>query len=102
MNREVIEQKLAEAVERLRAEGDSWWPGAEIAPIAFRRLSTFSRRQRTRHTSDEDRIRDLVKGLQSHFEPGVPYTHPTDWRCLATELVRVFMARTDPRHDRSQ
>ena len=101
MDRQETEQRLAEAVERLRAEGDSWWSGTEIARIAFRRLSTFSRRHNAGHVTNEDRIRDLVRGLQSHFEPGVPYTHPTDWRCLAEELVGVFMTATDPGDRRS-
>ena len=95
MDRKEIEAALAVVVERLRSEGDSWWAGSEIAPIAYRRLTTFSRRNKSRSKNpkvptDGNLIADLVEGLQSHFEPDVPYTHVNDWRALCTELVTAF------------
>jgi len=90
MTREDTEKALAETVDRLRDEGGSWWPGKEMAAIAYRRLATISRRNKTKQPSDEQRINDLAKGLQAHFEPDIPFTHPDDWRALAAELVTVF------------
>ena len=92
--REQVETTLARAVEQLRAEGDSWWRGVEIAPIAYRRWSTFSRRCKSKHPTEQDRISDLVKGLQAHFEPDVPYTHPNDWRHLGEILANVLQTTT--------
>ncbi len=97
MKRENIEAALASAVDSMRAEGDSWWPGIEISPIAYRRMSTFSRRHRSsKQPTDDHRVSDLVKGLQAHFEPGTPYTHIDDWRSLAGVLFAVFVDLTDP------
>ena len=91
MTRHQIEEALANAVERLRAEGDSWWPGTTIAPVAYRRLTTFTRRNRSKQPSDAQRINDLAKGLRAYFEPDVPYTPLTDWEALASALVREFL-----------
>jgi hypothetical protein len=85
-----IEAALIDAIERLRADGDPCWPGEEVAPIAYRRLTTFARRNRSKAPSEEHRVRDLVKGLQAHFEPDIPYTHSDDWRALAIILVTAF------------
>jgi hypothetical protein len=90
MSREAIEQALAEAVEECRSQGDSWWPGEQVAPIAYRRWTTIGRRTKAKQVTREDRVRDLVKGLQSHFEPDIPYTHPNDWVGLAEALAAVF------------
>lgn len=40
-------------------------------------------------------MKDLVKGLQSHFEPDALYTHPNDWRALAVVLAEVLMKYED-------
>lgn len=90
MSREAVEQALAEAVEELRTQGDPWWPGEQVAPIAYRRWTTFGRRTRAKRVTRENRVRDLVKGLQSHFEPDIPYTHRNDWVALAEVLAAVF------------
>ena len=90
MSREAVEQALAQAVEELRTRGDPWWPGEQVAPIAYRRWTTFERRNKAKRVTREDRVRDLVKGLQSHFEPETPYTHPNDWFALADVLAAVF------------
>jgi hypothetical protein len=90
MSREAVEQALAEAVEELRAQGQPCWPGAQVAPIAYRRWATFGRRTKAKRVTHEDRVRDLAKGLQSHFEPDIPYTHPSDWVALAEVLAAVF------------
>jgi len=95
MRQKATEAVLAETVERLRAEGDSWWAGSEIAPIAHRRLSTFSRRNKSKHPSQEERALDLIKGLKAHFEPDEPYTHPNDWRALAQALLNAFDEHTE-------
>jgi hypothetical protein len=90
MSNEALLADLVTAIERLNTAGDSWtWPG--IAQVAIRRWESFDRRHpKAKVVTDNDRIRDLVKGLQAHFEPDVPYTHPTDWRALAEELARVL------------
>src|ERR1700727_2003653 len=90
MSREDVEQALAEAVEELRMQGHPCWPGEQVAPISYRRWTTFSRRTKATRVTREDRVRDLVKGLQSHFEPNIPYTHPSDWVALAEVLATVF------------
>ena len=53
MTRAEIENALAETVERLRANGDSWWLGSEMAPIAYRRLSSFTRRSKSKNPSQK-------------------------------------------------
>jgi hypothetical protein len=90
MSREAVEQALAEAVEELRAQGQPCWPSEQVAPIAYRRWTTFGRRTKAKRVTHEDRVRDLVKGLQSHFEPDILYTHPSDWVTLAEALATVF------------
>lgn len=90
MPREGVEAELARAVERLRAEGASWWAGDVVAPIAYRRWTSFARRNKANHPNREQRVRDLAKGLQAHFEPDVPYTHPGDWQALAEALAAVL------------
>ncbi len=89
MSREAVEQALAEAVEGLRAHGEPCWPGEQVAPIAYRRWTSFGRRTKAKRVTHEDRVGDLVKGLQSHLEPEIPYTHPSDWAALAEVLAAV-------------
>jgi hypothetical protein len=90
MSREAVEQALAQAVEELRTQGHPCWPGEQVAPIAYRRWTTFGRRTKAKRVNRDDRVRDLVKGLQSHLEPDIPYTHPNDWVALAKVLASVF------------
>jgi hypothetical protein len=90
MSREAIEQALVEAVDEWQKQGHPCWPGKQVAPIAYRKLSAFGRRIKAKRVTRKDRVRDLVKGLQSHFEPHIPYTHPSDWLALADMLVAVF------------
>lgn len=90
MTRDDVERLLAEAVEADRLLGSYWWPGEQIAPIAYRRWTSFERRPRARNATVLDRTRDLAKGLQAHFEPDIPYTPFSDWMTLAEMLARVF------------
>jgi hypothetical protein len=91
---ETLIPRLLAVVERLNAAGDNWgWAGQEIARTAIRRWSSYSRRhKKAKRVTDDARVLDLVKGLQAHFEPDIPYTHPTDWRTLAEALARVLRA----------
>lgn len=98
MSRESIESALAAEVERLRAEFP-WWPGFEIAPVAYRRWGTFARRNKAKRPTRDDRIHDLVKGLQAAFEPDIPYTHYNDWRALAERLATVLETAADHSRD---
>ena len=88
MSEESLISNLVGAVERLNAAGDCWgWSHVEIAKLAIRRWATFDRRHpKAKQITNADRVLDLAKGLQSHFEPEIPYTHPSDWRALATAL----------------
>jgi hypothetical protein len=61
-----------------------------MAPIAFRRWSSFARRHKTKRPTLEDRVLDLAKGLQAHFEPDTPYTPLSEWQHLARILADVF------------
>lgn len=90
MTRPEVEAALAAAIDAESAVGARWWPGREMAPIAFRRWSSFARRNRAKHPTLEDRILDLAKGLQAHYEPDVPYTHPDEWLYLARILAAIF------------
>jgi hypothetical protein len=44
---------------------------------------------------DEARVLDLARGLQAHFEPDIPYTHPSDWRALAKSLAEVLLVSAE-------
>jgi hypothetical protein len=92
MYHEVLIPNLVAVVERLNTSGASWtWPSAEIARIATRRWDSYSRRHsKAKHVTNDDRTLDLAKGLQAHFEPDIPYTHPSDWRALADSLAQVL------------
>jgi len=89
--------KLVALVDRLNAQGDIWGGGeAEIAHIALRRWSSFARRHpKVKHPTVDDRVLDLAKGLQSHFEPDIPYTPRSDWRALAGALAEVLKTVAD-------
>ena len=78
MTRAEIETALAVAIDAESAVGLVWWPGHEMAPIAFRRWSSFVRRHKGKRPTAEDRTLDLAKGLQAHFEPDFPYTPLSD------------------------
>jgi hypothetical protein len=90
MTRPEMEAALAAAIDAESAVGIRWWPGREMAPVAFRRWSTFSRRNKAKHPTTEDRVLDLGKGLQAHYEPDVPYTPLSEWLHLARVLAAVF------------
>jgi hypothetical protein len=91
MTRSEIETALAAAIDAESAVGIRWWPGREMAPLAFRRWSSFARRhKKTRQATAEDRVLDLAKGLQSHFEPDTPFTPLSEWLHLARRLADVF------------
>ncbi|RIK82784.1 MAG: hypothetical protein DCC68_05300 [Planctomycetota bacterium] len=81
---------LAEEIDAYSKAGIGLWNGAEIAPIAVRRWSSFDRRHKTKHPTTADRVSDLAKGLQAHYEPDMPYTHMTEWMNLA-ELIAKFL-----------
>jgi hypothetical protein len=90
MNRAEVEAALAAAVDAESRVGLRWWPGSEMAPIVFRRWASFTRRYKGKHPTDEDRVLDLAKGLQAHYEPDVPYTPLSEWLHLARSLAAVF------------
>ncbi len=92
MERSEIIVALAAAIDAESIVGIRWWPGSEMAPIAFRRWSTFVRRHKGKHPTAEDRALDLAKGLQSHFEPDINRTPMSEWLHLATILAAVFEA----------
>jgi hypothetical protein len=85
-----LEVSLAAIVDAESASGIRWWPGAEMAPIAVRRWFSFERRHKTKSAEVEDRVRDLAKGLQAHFEPETPYTALGEWLHLAGKLASVL------------
>jgi hypothetical protein len=74
MTRSEVEDALAAAIDAESATGIPWgWPSSEMASIAFRRWSSFARRHKTaKRPTLEDRVIDLEKGLQSHYEPDIP------------------------------
>jgi hypothetical protein len=75
MARADVVRALAAAVDAESQAGNRWWPGADIAPVAARRWSTFARRHpKAKRPTTEDRVQDLAKGLQAHFEPDAPFT----------------------------
>ena len=88
INRTSIEHALAAAID---AESEFGWPGAEMAPIAFRQWSSFSRRHpKAKGVSVDDLVLDLAKGMQAHFEPDIPYTPLSDWLSLARLLAQIL------------
>jgi hypothetical protein len=105
MSRDALLSSLAAVVERLAAEGAPWgWPREEIASIALRRWDSFGRRHaKAKRVSKNNRVLDLAKGLQAHFEPDVPYTNLSDWIWLAKALTQVLEERaaTQPSKEQS-
>src|SRR5260370_29607299 len=97
MSHETLISNLVNAIERLNAADDSWgWPGEQIARIAIRRWDSYSRRHsKTKRVTDGERVLDLAKGLQAHFEPDIPYTPKSDWRALAEALVQVLRSSAE-------
>ncbi len=62
-----------------------------MAPVAFRRWASFARRHpKAKCVTADDRILDLAKGLQAHFEPSTPYTPLSEWLHLAGILARAL------------
>ena len=49
-----------------------------------------SSREISRKPTDEQRIHDLAKGLQAHFEQDTPYTPLSGWLHLARRLAEVM------------
>jgi hypothetical protein len=94
MSHDILITDLVAVVDRLAADGDRWaWPGVEIASVAVRRWTSYSRRfKKPKHVTIDERVHDLAKGLQAHFEPDIPYTHPADWRGLANALAELLNA----------
>src|SRR5205823_6586233 len=92
MSHERLISGLVSAIEHLNAVGDSWgWPPGDIARIAIRRWDSYLRRHsKAKRFTDNERILDLAKGLQAHFEPSIPYTPLSDWRTLAEALAQVL------------
>jgi hypothetical protein len=91
MAREDVERALAVAIDAESRVGLRWWPGADMAPVVVRRWSSFARRHpKAKRPTAEDRVLDLAKGLQGHFEPGTPYTPLSEWLHLAGILARVL------------
>jgi hypothetical protein len=95
MSHEALIAKLVTAGERLNASGDSWgWPGEEIARIGIRSWDSYSRRHRkAKRVTNNERVLDVAKGLQAHFEPETAFTHPSDWRALAEALAQELQIR---------
>jgi hypothetical protein len=95
MDRLALETALAAAIDAESAVGIRWGPGSVMAPIAYRRWTTFARRHpRSKHPTAEDRIRDLATGLQERFEPGKLFTPFTEWLHLASVLAAVLQQET--------
>ncbi|MCB9951684.1 MAG: hypothetical protein H6824_11945 [Planctomycetaceae bacterium] len=91
MNEDTLLQEIADVVQILNAAGASWnWPVDQIGTIALRRWNSFPRRNKSKSPTRDDRIRDLIKGFQAHFEPDIPYTHVDDWRAIVEPIVDVL------------
>jgi hypothetical protein len=100
MSRNEIEAALAAVIDAESAAGIQWWPGSEMASIVYRRWSSFPRRIKLKHPTDEDRAFDLAKGLRAHFEPDTPYTPMSEWLYLSRKLIGVIQAeQLGTKHD---
>ena len=92
MTRSEVVTALVAAIDAESAVGLRWGFGGEIAPIAFRRWSSFTRRhKKAKRPTPEDQVLDLAKGLQAHFEPDIPYTPLSEWLHLARILADVLV-----------
>jgi hypothetical protein len=67
-----------------------WWAGVEIAPVAYRRFTTFSRRNKSKRPTMEERVLDMSKGMQAHFEADIPYASVSSWLNLASVLAEIL------------
>jgi hypothetical protein len=90
MARSEVENAVAAAIDAESKVGIRWWPGVNMAPIAFRRWASFARRHQTKQPTVEDRVLDLAKGLKAHFEPGISRTPLSEWLHLARILAAVL------------
>ena len=86
MTRSDVEKALAAAIDTT----DWKFPGVEMAPIAYRRWITFSRRNKSKRPTMDERVLDLSKGMQAHFEPDIPYTSVSAWLNLASVLAEIL------------
>jgi hypothetical protein len=89
MTRSDVEKVVAAAIDTTDWEF-RWWPGVEMAPIACRRWITFGRRNKSKRPTMEERVLDLSKGMQSHFEPDIPYSSESAWLHLAGVLAQIL------------
>jgi hypothetical protein len=90
MERSGVEKALAAVIDAESEVGLRWLPGREMAPIAFRRLTTILRRRTKRELGAESRIHDLAKGLKAHYEPKDCFTPMSEWLHLAGIIVAEF------------
>lgn len=88
MMRAEVEARLAAVIDAESKVGIPWWPGSKMAPISFRRWTSFARRHKTKNPTDEQRVLDLAKGLQAYFEPGFRYTPLSEFLHLARLVAR--------------
>jgi len=93
MTRSDVEKALAATIDTTDWEF-RLWPGVDMAPIAYRRWVSFSRRHKTKRPMMEDRVLDLSKGMQAHFEPDIPNTSMSAWLNLARVLAEI-LAKSD-------
>jgi hypothetical protein len=90
MTRSEVESLVAAAIDAESKRGLRWWPGVSMAPIAYRRWVSFARRNKSKRPKLADRILDLAKGMQAHFEPDIKYNPLSEWVCLAKILADVL------------
>lgn len=83
-------------VENQVAGGAHWGSsGSEIAKVAVKRWKTYSKRHpKTKRVQEWERVADLVKGFQAHFEAREkPWNiAPSEWKWLAESLVPILAA----------
>jgi hypothetical protein len=61
-----------------------------MAAIAYRRWVSFSRRNKVKGPTEVQRVSDLAKGLQAHFEPKFSYTPRSEWIYIAQVLAAIL------------
>lgn len=83
---------LIRIVERLRDEGYTFSGQTDkIVSVAIRRWRSFEGRYpKLKAPTKSDRIHDLVKGLQSRFEPSGIYVRAEEWQGLGEELAAAL------------
>lgn len=90
-----IEHALATVIDAESQVGIRWWPRSDMAPVALRRWSSFTRRHpKVKNPATEMRVLDLAKGLQAHFERDIPYTPLSEWLHLAGTLSTVLARKS--------